>query len=976
MTTLPLRDDLDLRLDETGTAVTLPCGTTRVFDDPDSVWFIREGTVDLFAVQRRNGVQTGPREHMCALSAGSLIWGIDQEEEEDGIHLVALCPEATVLSRVDVATIEQWGTDQVLAGPLSDALDPWITGLNHGVTRHISPRRTPRHTLVPGEESPVAETERVISRRNVTWATFEGGTAFFIDIKEIGGDGKAAYVPLTPQGWLRAGSIRSVRGLSTESVLRFGQIRSRMDLFHNWIFHLLPYGFRNVASKEAARMRLRKAAAAEDTSSILGFFSRLFDKEIFHKVDKGSDDALFLCCRLVGRALSAEISAPAAAKRRRAEEAPVTIEDIASASRMRIRRVALRDQWWRAENGPMVGFLAEQEQPVALLQRSPGTMVLHDPVSGEETVITEAVADSLAPMAYTFYAGFPERQATAADLLRLCLRYCRRDLLLLFLTGAVGGIVSMSIPVATGYVFDEIIPGHQLSQLFQVAIAIAIAAWTATVFEFARSLSQLRIEGRIAGVVQAALMDRLLRLPSPFFAEYSSGDLAQRALSIEAARKNLTGMVLGSMVTGIFSLFNLALLVYYAPLAALLAISLLAVLVAVAVFTGRRILSVASAMQELAGKMSSLVLELVGGINKIRIAGAEDRAFHRWAMAFGRYRNRMNQSRRIQIRYGTFWMGYEVLCLCSVFVVVGITSRTPVTTGAFLAFVAAFTGLLSSVYALCRSLIEVMAAVPLYRRALPLLTATPEADVTKADPGRLGGDIEVNSVTFRYAPNLPNILNGVTLSISAGEMVALVGPSGSGKSTLARLLLGLNRPDSGAIYFDGRDLRGLNLQSVRRQIGSVLQNGRLMPGSLFENIRGIHDVTIDECWAVAAQVGLADDIEAMPMRMHTMLTDGASTLSGGQVQRLLIARALVGKPAVLLFDEATSALDNETQAVVMKTLDHISVTRIVIAHRLSTVRNADRIYVLKDGEVRESGTYSELLEGGDLFTALAYRQRL
>jgi ABC-type bacteriocin/lantibiotic exporter with double-glycine peptidase domain len=207
-------------------------------------------------------------------------------------------------------------------------------------------------------------------------------------------------------------------------------------------------------------------------------------------------------------------------------------------------------------------------------------------------------------------------------------------------------------------------------------------------------------------------------------------------------------------------------------------------------------------------------------------------------------------------------------------------------------------------------------------------------------------------------------------------MVALVGPSGSGKSTLVRLLLGLGHPDQGAIYYDGRDLRGLNLRAVRRQLGAVLQNGRLMPGSLYENIRSVSGASLEECWEAAKQAGLADDIRAMPMGMHTVMTDGATTLSGGQVQRLLIARALVGKPAILLFDEATSALDNETQSIVMNTLNQLSVTRIVIAHRLSTIRNADRIYVLKNGLVVEDGTFTELMEGGNLFTALAYRQKL
>jgi ABC-type bacteriocin/lantibiotic exporter with double-glycine peptidase domain len=264
----------------------------------------------------------------------------------------------------------------------------------------------------------------------------------------------------------------------------------------------------------------------------------------------------------------------------------------------------------------------------------------------------------------------------------------------------------------------------------------------------------------------------------------------------------------------------------------------------------------------------------------------------------------------------------------------------------------------------------------MYRRATPILGTVPETDVTKADPGMLSGEVEINGVYYRYAPDMPLVLNGLTMSIAAGELIAIVGPSGSGKSTLLRLLLGLDQPDGGAVYYDGRDLQGLNLKSVRRQIGVVLQNGRLMPGSIYENIKGATRATVDECWEAVTRVGLQPDIDAMPMKMHTLLTEGATALSGGQVQRLLIARALVGKPSVLLLDEATSALDNKTQAVVMNSLDRLSVTRIVIAHRLSTIMSADRIYVLKDGQVAESGTYRELLDKGGLFTSFAFRQQL
>ena len=976
MTTLSIMSNLNQRLDEQGRETVLPTGVLHIFDNEKSVWFLRSGAIELFAVQRKNGMQTGPREHLCSLPAGSLIWGIAQNPTEDGIHLLALSGDDAVLSEIERETADRWGSDPALAPSLAAALDHWITGLSRGVTKHISPRKPPHLSLAPGEELSVAENDRVISRKQVTWALLEAGNAFYIDIKEVGGDGEPAFVPLTPQGWLRAGSARGMRGLSTESVLRFGQASRQMDLFHRWIFYNLAYDFRNAAAMESSRLKRRASWIVAETENTFVRFAQLFDETVHRPVDRSGDDALFSVCALVGKAMNVTMVMPPFARRRRAEERPLRIEEIAATSQLRLRQVTLRERWWTEENGPMVGFMGDSGQPMALLQRHPSCMVLHDPVSGKERVITRDIAATLSPSAYTFYASLPHRAVSAVDLLTLCFRQCKSDLLSVLLMGGLGGLIATAIPLATGYVFDEVVPGHQTIQMMQVAGAIAAAAFAAAAFEFTRNVAQLRVEGRVSGIVQAALMDRLLRLPASFFADYSSGDLAQRTMMVEIVRKSLTGVVLGSLVSGVFSIFSFGLLVYYAPAVAMLSAFLVVIFAAVTVATGLRIMRTTDLVQEIYGRITGMVLEIITGINKLRIAGAEERAFNNWGTCFGRLREQENRSRRQQNRFGVFWKTFEVLCLTGIFAAIGFFSGTSMTTGVFLAFIAAFSGLLTSVYALGRSLIEVLSVVPLYRRAAIILQAIPETDPAKADPGLLNGNVEVNGVFFRYAQNLPQVLKGLSLTIHAGELIAIVGPSGSGKSTLIRLLLGLNPPESGAIYLDGRDLSGLNLTAVRRQLGVVLQNGRLTPGSLYENIRGVSPASLDECWDAAAKAGLAEDIEAMPMKMHTLLTDGASTLSGGQVQRLLIARALASKPAILLLDEATSALDNETQAVVMKALNQLSVTRIVIAHRLSTIMNADRIYVLNNGQVAEEGTFADLMEQKGLFTALAARQRL
>jgi ATP-binding cassette subfamily C protein len=267
-----------------------------------------------------------------------------------------------------------------------------------------------------------------------------------------------------------------------------------------------------------------------------------------------------------------------------------------------------------------------------------------------------------------------------------------------------------------------------------------------------------------------------------------------------------------------------------------------------------------------------------------------------------------------------------------------------------------------------------LSAIPLYERTRPILEATPETDGSKAWVTELGGNLEISEVSFQYQPDGPMVLKNVSLHATPGEFIALVGPSGSGKSTIFRLILGFETPGSGSVYFDRRDLRGLSIQSVRKRIGVVLQTGRLLPGSVYENIVGATQLTLKDAWIAARMAALDKDIEQMPMGMQTFIGEGGSGLSGGQRQRLLIARALVRRPRILLFDEATSALDNESQSVVSESLESLQATRIVIAHRLSTVKNADRIYALEGGEVTESGAYEELIAKGGAFARLAQRQ--
>jgi ATP-binding cassette subfamily C protein len=523
-------------------------------------------------------------------------------------------------------------------------------------------------------------------------------------------------------------------------------------------------------------------------------------------------------------------------------------------------------------------------------------------------------------------------------------------------------------------VFDTIIPQAGRGRLLEVGLALIVVAAARALFEIARSVALLRIDGRMGPAVEAAVWDRLLNLPAAFFRGYTAGELGARAASVDAIPATITGPAMRAILAGSSALLTLGLLVYLDLRLALGAVILVLVAVAVTLLAGLLERRYRRALMESGGQIAGLVLQLVSGIAKFRVAGVESRAFAVWAHAFARQRKLAYRAATLDNALAVFDAAYPVVTLMALFAMVALSSRTGISIGTLLAFNAGFFQFLGAVLDVTAALIAVRGMATLYERAAPILRTLPEIDTSRADPGTLTGDIEISHVTFRYKPQGPAILNDISLRIKPGEFVALVGASGSGKSTLFRLLLGFETPQAGAIYYDGQELTRVDLRAVRRQIGVVLQNGKLLTGTILENITGATTLTLEDAWEAARMAGLDADIHLLPMGMHTYLAEGGGTLSGGQRQRLLIARAIAKRPRLVFFDEATSALDNRTQQVVGQSLERLQATRVVIAHRLSTIMNADRIFVLDRGRIVQCGTYAELIEQPGLFAGLARRQ--
>ncbi len=687
-------------------------------------------------------------------------------------------------------------------------------------------------------------------------------------------------------------------------------------------------------------------------------------------------DPWLLACREVGRRAGIEFRANTDPARTGGADPLVAI---ASASGVRTRVVALREGWWSEDVGPMIGRRESNGNPVALLPVSPRRYRLYDPLTGSHTPLTESVAASLQPFAWCFYRPLPPRAVTGLDLLRFGLRGLGRDLATVAMTGLAAGALATALPVLTGILFDAVIPRADTGQVRVLTVLMAVAAVGASMFQVAQSFAVRRLEGKIDASLQPAVWDRLLALPVPFFRRYAAGDLATRSLSITAMRQVLTGAAISTVLAGVFSIFTFGLLFYYSGILAFLAACFALVMVLVTVFTGYVQVGLERETIAIGGRLSGMLLQFVNGISKLRVAAAEERAFTAWASAFSRKKQIAARARRVSIAYAVFTSVAPVLSAAVVYWatvrLLNAHGESQLSTGGFVAFNVAFAQFQMAALGLGSAVVRLLALVPLYERAQPILSAVPEVDVGRPDPGVLTGAIDVLNVNFRYAPGAPLVLRDITMHIPAGRFVAIVGPSGSGKSTLFRLLMGFEAPDSGEVKYDGRSQSALDIKAVRRQIGVVLQSGRLLADSLYKNIAGASAyLTLDDAWTAAKMAGLERDIENMPMGMHTLLGEGGSGLSGGQRQRVLIARAIVRKPSLLLFDEATSALDNETQALVSHSLESLKATRVVIAHRLSTIVHADYIYVLDRGVIVQQGTYQDLMRQEGPFADLARRQ--
>ncbi|MFD5626718.1 NHLP bacteriocin export ABC transporter permease/ATPase subunit [Streptomyces sp. NPDC127072] len=938
MTTIDEGDVVLGALGGMGTPVDCSALNRLDLEGPQVLWLVAAGAMDLFAV---DAAQQGHWHHLGRLEAGSLLLGPVAGPQHT---LVGRPLRDCVVRRIGLrelyqrADTQSWSYDE------------------YGNAQYVPPTSSPlEYALALGAgrslsilfQAPMAhENAAALTDDDVFWMQVPPGS---VQYGSLYGAEAAADLLMDSGVW---------QGMVDQQY----RLLATLD---RWIERLES----NHEDRTAAGIKAGEAVRAQADRTLLASIG----KQSAKRPTAADADATHAACALVARA--AGITLADAVRGGTESDRLDPVERIAVASRVRTRAVRLDGRWWHDNIGPLVGHRAVSGSPVALLWRRGGYVAVQ-PSSGRETPIEKANAGEYEPQAVMFYRPLPERRLSPLRLMRFCLRGTGGDMRNLAISGLVTVAIGAVVPIATGKVLGEYVPKAQHGLIAQVCLAIMVTSVVAATFTLLQNLTILRLEGRIEATLQPAVWDRLLRLPTKFFTSRSTGELASAAMGISAIRRLLAGVGPTLAQAGTIGAMNLGLLLWYSVPMALAALGMLVVIAAAFLGLGLWQVRWQRRLVVLSNKLNNQAFQTLRGLPKLRVAAAENYAYAAWAGEFARSRELQQKVGRIKNLTTVMGAVYLPLCSLLMFMLLAGPARGSLSAAEFLTFNTSTTMLLTAVTSITGAFVSAAAALPMFEEIKPVFDATPEVRVASTRPGVLSGAIEARGLSFRYSDDGPLVLDDVSFAVAPGEFVAIVGPSGCGKSTLLRLLIGFDKPVSGSVLYDGQDLAALDQSAVRRQCGVVLQHAQPFTGSILDCICGTEPYTAEEAMAAAEMAGLAEDIKRMPMGLHTIVS-GSGAVSGGQRQRLMIAQALIRRPRILFFDEATSALDNETQRTVIESTRALNASRVVIAHRLSTVMDADRVIVMEDGRVAQQGPPAQLLAdtGGRLHELVRRQMR-
>ena len=936
-------------------------------DDADAAWYVECGCADVFSVGIQDGVAATAYEHVLRVGEDELLFGVATSEDAP-LRLRARLSTDFAARRIPLGDL----FDGRFGGALSNRIDAWVEGLTEAIVREIAAPPMPDARLEPDAGIALRRGSTVSSRRGVVWIPASEDNLFVGTISTA-----RAEIPLTPASWAQCHANTPLRRVSTTAaLLDEGRCTAGLVEFHRVALAAIQENRALVQADLAVLQRERIELRREQETAANQALGALATGKASRKTPATE---LVAALTAIGAHERIRFQAPA---RSTPETDPVALADILRASGVRARTVRLPDdeQWWRGDNGTLLGYLGDDRVPVALIPSgATGRYRIVNPRSGRTERMTRQLAAALDPQAVAFYPSLPPRSVGAGAVLRMVSTGTAPHLLKYAAMGVMVALIAYVPAVVLGLVVSHVVPTGDRGALGTAIAGVVALGFIAALVQLMQSYSLIRIEGRGATRITGAFWSRVLGLPSRVLRGYMAGDLAVRALSFQQLRDVISGTVANAVTSLVFMLPAACLLVLFEPAltVALFGVGL-AVLLAL-VLLGAVQLPWRQRALETAQQLNGTLYEFVNAIGRVQKSRAMGAAFAAWAMPYRVQKRAEHRANELDALMRAVNGAAPLMASAALLALFALGGTPDASIGDFLVVYLAGTVFFSALTRLGTTVSALTEVLSTYRQAAPLLSQAPESHAGKRTPRtpatRLGGDVRLDHATFRYDPNGPLILDDVSIQCRPGEFVAIAGESGSGKSTILRLLLGLEKPESGTAYYDGSDLSGFDLEAFRQQVGVVTQDAALMSGTILENILGVDSsLTEDDAWAAAELASVADDIRNMPMGMNTAVGEDVALLSGGQAQRLLIAAALVRKPRLLLLDEATNSLDNTAQAAVVANIDRALASRIVIAHRLTTIRRADRIYVMSAGKVAQEGTFDELAAVPGEFRDLVARQ--